>query len=633
MAQKLVADAKKLFELDLRLCALEDYEFEDEITAELLAIFIVPTYEGGTPNQNSKAFYTYIVDAAVDFRVGPSYLQRMQYAVFALGDSVYGDQFCSVGRVIDESLKKLGATRILARGMGDAQYTEKQFEVWLTRLWPSLLATAGLKSKLAEYRKSKKPVKEAATYVSDDETEDKEPLADVEDIGRGLKKKVGGAVQDANADADDQDDEDGSSATDDEGEIVPAVEAERKKLITPALETALTKQGYKLIGSHSGVKLCRWTKAMLRGRGGCYKHTFYNITSYQCMEMTPSLACANKCVFCWRHHKNPVAREWKWQMDQPEFLIEQAVEKHRTMIKQLKGVPGVDPQRYEDAFTIRHCALSLVGEPIIYPEINRFVGLLHAQRISSFMVTNAQFPEAIKHLTPVTQLYLSIDAATPESLKKVDRPVFPDFWERFLASIDALREKGQRTVFRLTLIREWNMEELAGYAELIRRGMPDFIEVKGVTYCGNNKASTLTIQNTPYHEEVGVFVRKLCDEANKVVAGTAAGGIDNNNNANANEPMYEVACEHKHSVCFLIANKRKFYRDGDWYTWIDYERFHELVQSGKPFTSLDYVAKTAPWAIVGSKEQGFDPAEERHFRKHKEGKLEQKYEEYANQGC
>jgi hypothetical protein len=35
----------------------------------------------------------------------------------------------------------------------------------------------------------------------------------------------------------------------------------------------------------AGVKLCRWTKAMLRGRGGCYKHTFYGIASYQCMEV------------------------------------------------------------------------------------------------------------------------------------------------------------------------------------------------------------------------------------------------------------------------------------------------------------------------------------------------------------
>ena len=58
--------------------------------------------------------------------------------------------------------------------------------------------------------------------------------------------------------------------------------------------------GYRVVGSHSGVKLCRWTKSMLRGRGGCYKHTFYGIESHRCMETTPSLACANKCVFCWR---------------------------------------------------------------------------------------------------------------------------------------------------------------------------------------------------------------------------------------------------------------------------------------------------------------------------------------------
>ncbi len=35
---------------------------------------------------------------------------------------------------------------------------------------------------------------------------------------------------------------------------------------------------------------------MLRGRGGCYKHTFYGIESHRCMETTPSLACANKAA-------------------------------------------------------------------------------------------------------------------------------------------------------------------------------------------------------------------------------------------------------------------------------------------------------------------------------------------------
>lgn len=33
------------------------------------------------------------------------------------------------------------------------------------------------------------------------------------------------------------------------------------------------------------------------------------------------------------------------------------------------------------------------------------------------------------------QLYVSVDAATKESLKAIDRPLFGDFWERFLVSI------------------------------------------------------------------------------------------------------------------------------------------------------------------------------------------------------
>ncbi|KAI9542179.1 hypothetical protein NQZ68_022232 [Dissostichus eleginoides] len=172
-------------------------------------------------------------------------------------------------------------------------------------------------------------------------------------------------------------------------------EAERREMITPALREALTKQatnltnllkcqmcfqGYKLIGSHSGVKLCRWTKSMLRGRGGCYKHTFYGIESHRCMETTPSLACANKCVFCWReacgqeqlqsavrkkrdryigkctfkgakeyeeenrervlepsiHNTNPVGTEWRWKMDPAEKILEDALEKHQTMIRQFR---------------------------------------------------------------------------------------------------------------------------------------------------------------------------------------------------------------------------------------------------------------------------------------------------------
>jgi len=53
-------------------------------------------------------------------------------------------------------------------------------------------------------------------------------------------------------------------------------------------------------------------------------------------------------------------------------------------------------ERYKEGLHAKHCALSLVGEPIMYPRINRFIKLLHEKEISSFLVTNAQFPDAIR---------------------------------------------------------------------------------------------------------------------------------------------------------------------------------------------------------------------------------------------
>lgn len=62
------------------------------------------------------------------------------------------------------------------------------------------------------------------------------------------------------------------------------------------------------------------------------------------------------------------------------------------------GVPGVKPERLAEGKEPQHCALSLVGEPIMYPQINTLVRLLHQRLISTFLVTNAQFPGAIKYM-------------------------------------------------------------------------------------------------------------------------------------------------------------------------------------------------------------------------------------------
>jgi len=570
----------------------------DELVQHSLVFFVVATYTDGKAPDSCLGFFEWLNDFSHDFRVPKGFYSGLRYGLFGIGDSIYGKNYCSTAKEMDKMLQRLSANRIVPLGFGDSGTSveiKDGYKPWFKQV------QAALKKSQEKKQNKLNRTSEEPDELSDDE-EVKESIADMEDMGKFMKPKDNKVVKKVVVIEEEEEDEEDDDDDDDDGLLKPGEEP--KEMLTESLRKSLTKQGYRLLGSHSGVKMCRWTKAMMRGRGGCYKHTFYGITSSQCMEMTPSLACANKCVFCWRHHKNPVGKEWRWVVDEPEMLVDSAIKNHYGMIKQFRGVPGVTKDTYEEASKIRHCALSLVGEPIIYPHINKFLQLLHEKDISSFMVTNAQFPDKIETLDPVTQLYVSIDAGTKESLKKVDRPLFTDFWERFIGSIEALKRKGQRTVFRLTLINGWNTEEIMNYAQLVELGGPTLIEIKGVTYCGNSKASTLTMKNVPYHQEVLNFSQALCDATQFT--------RDN----------YEIACEHEHSCCVLLANKR-FKINGQWHTWINYDKFHSLVRSGEEFTAEDYMAPTPYWAVVGSQEKGFDPEQIRHKRT----------KPYAKQGC
>lgn len=558
---------------DVEVTNLKRAEPEECLSREAkrkgLCIFILSTYVDGSPPDEGRWFYDWLKDTYADFRVQKSLLLGLDFAVYGLGDSAYAENYNKVAKDMFFWLSKLGGRPVLPLCLNDESVHEGKYGTGRFPDWKNAVVSRSTgKTDVSRYEEQ--PNEPPVYETSSDEDVQRDPI-DVEDLGKIRK----------------------AEKAREEGRTRVPVD-----MITPALRASLSKQGYRLIGSHSGVKLCRWTKAMLRGRGGCYKHTFYGIESHRCMETTPSLACANKCVFCWRHHTNPVGTEWKWNMDPPETILEAALESHYKMIKEFRGVPGVLRERLAEGTRVRHCALSLVGEPIMYPEINAFVRLLHDRGISTFLVTNAQFPDAISQLDPVTQLYVSVDAPGKESLRKIDRPLFRDFWERFRNSLEALSRKGQRTVYRLTLVREWNMEDLQGYASLVELGKPDFIEVKGVTYCGESKGSNLTMRNVPWHEEVLSFVERLADLL----------------------PEYGIASEHEHSNCVLLAHQ-KFRISGRWHTWIDYERFHELIRKyhdgGREhrFSSLDYVRPTPPWATYGARERGFDPRETRTLRK------------------
>ena len=55
----------------------------------------------------------------------------------------------------------------------------------------------------------------------------------------------------------------------------------QNKMLTEKAKQELEKQQYRVVGDHSAVKICGWTKNMIRGEGGCYKLKFYGIMSNQ----------------------------------------------------------------------------------------------------------------------------------------------------------------------------------------------------------------------------------------------------------------------------------------------------------------------------------------------------------------
>ena len=530
----------------------------EELLNYRTVVLVISTQAGGTPAEDARVFHALLQELATDHRVSAAHFGALSFGVVGLGSDAYTlSEYCTPAKECDRWLSKLGARRLFPLMLvTDTADFEPQAARVLSQACRALAVTA---------------TAPAPGAASESDSQSEAPSED-EEQAIEEESKCGTGKEPA---------------------------ARPREMVTARQRTQLTKEGYKLIGSHSAVKLCRWTKHHLRGRGGCYKHTFYGIESGQCMEMTPSLACANKCVFCWRHQKNPVATEWKFETDPAEFVVREAVTQHLKMVKELKGVPDVKSERFEGAVAkIRHCALSLVGEPIMYPEINTLLYELHRREISSFLVTNAQFPEAIRALCPVTQLYVSVDAASPESLKAIDRPLFADYWERFVDSLKALKHKKQRTVYRLTLVKDYNMADVGQYGDLVRLGNPSFIEVKGVTY--NGEEGGMSMSNVPWFQEVKTFCETLIRE----------GGLAD---------TYAICCEHKHSLSVLIADK-KFQRpdDGQWMTWIDYDKFNKLVLTGNSeFAAQDYWAETPAWALYGAAEEGFDPKDTRVFKRHR----------------
>jgi tRNA wybutosine-synthesizing protein 1 len=72
-------------------------------------------------------------------------------------------------------------------------------------------------------------------------------------------------------------------------QTIPVSEIARKPFRDSVkFENRFKEAGYRIVGRHSAVKVCHWTKSALKGGKACYK-SWYGIESHRCIQMTPSL--------------------------------------------------------------------------------------------------------------------------------------------------------------------------------------------------------------------------------------------------------------------------------------------------------------------------------------------------------
>jgi tRNA wybutosine-synthesizing protein 1 len=298
------------------------------------------------------------------------------------------------------------------------------------------------------------------------------------------------------------------------GEIV---DEERLIQIKPGISQQLKKAKYG-VADHSTVELCHWTKKSFKHEGSCYKHKFYGISTHRCMEFSPAgMHCENRCVYCWRPMEFYDSLKMEPEkVSEPKEILAKLMEERKKLIMGYYGDSRNDKQRLDESLLPSHYAISLSGEPTMYPklpELIKYLKSLEATK-SIFLVTNGQEPDMIQRLQDEdalpTQLYLSTNAADYDSFLKINRPKYDDSWQRWNKTLEMLKHLDTRTVLRITLIRDYNdqKEMIPAFASMLKQASPHFIEIKSYMHIGRS-TNRLEHSNMLEMDEVRKFSEEI----------------------------------------------------------------------------------------------------------------------------
>lgn len=285
-----------------------------------------------------------------------------------------------------------------------------------------------------------------------------------------------------------------------------------------SFKQTLLKQGYRIVGNHSGVKVCEWTRKSLTQGRYCYKQKWYGIESHRCLQCSLALFwCLNRCLYCWRSFKIFLGAEMDVKPDEPEWLLNGLIEAQRKLLVGYKGNAKVERSRWEEAQNPTNIAISLIGESVLYPYLSEFIELAGKRGMKSFLVTKGTYLQGLEKLrVEPTNLYISVCAPDEETFNRLETPVKRNGWGAQMKSLELMRSFNCRKVVRITLVKGYNMHNIDGYAKLIEKAEPDYIEPKAYMRVGES-IKRLTEKAMPSCEDVLEFAEKLADKTGYVV--------------------------------------------------------------------------------------------------------------------
>ncbi len=301
-------------------------------------------------------------------------------------------------------------------------------------------------------------------------------------------------------------------------------------LVVPGVwRKKLEKAGYAIY-NHSAVQICHWTRKSILDQGDCYKHRFYGIDTWGCMQISQSVMwCTNRCIYCWRPNEE-FAEFFETlpedQVDDPKTSLEALRTLRRNLLIGYKGNPEANKEKLEKTLEHpSHVTFSLSGEPLLYPFVPESIKYIKENWPwvrSIFVVTNGLVPNALEKMQKTnsypTQLYISFVAPEPELYKKISRTLLKDFWDRFLRSLELASRLKVRRVARITLIKGLNDDpkHFNAWKKLIELFNPHFVEVKAFMLLGYSRYR-LSTENMPSHEYIKEWARKLEEKLDNFV--------------------------------------------------------------------------------------------------------------------